>query len=159
MKSIFQLGTLLIALIIAPYSHSQPIGEQIMEGVEIFPSSTPCDPELAIITMNYPVRYLTHYPQKVSDEVRIRIKPLRVSRLDAEALQQRESTAPRRRHDSLLVEVIYEGDFQGDPYLTLIYNGNVKSRIIQGSDYRSIKVLIYSTEKLTEECQPKGFLR
>lgn len=147
MNTILQRGLILFALMIAPYSLAQPLGEQVIDSVEIKKGSTPCDPDLAIIRMNFPVRYLTHYPQVASNEIRIRIRPLQVSRIDAPALEERESVAPNRRIPSLLYEVIYEGDFQGNPYLTLIYQTTVRSRVIQGSDYRTIKVLIYPPEQ------------
>lgn len=138
---------------------AQPVGERLLDNVDVSPGSTACDPELAIIKMHYPVRYVTHYPQTTSDEVRIRIRPLRVSQLDRDALIDRESTGPDRQHQSLLNEVIYEGDFQGGPYLTLIYNQNVATKIIQGSDFRSIKVLIYPPDTLTPDCKSKTFFK
>ena len=146
-KSFFQASMMLsAALFFIPLSQAQPVGEQMIDSVEISKGSTPCDPDLSIITMNFPVRYLNHYPQVASDEVRIRIRPLRVSQIDASELEERESRTPDRRIDSLLHEVIYEGDFRGGPYLTMIYKSAVRSRVIQGSDYRTIKVIMYPPE-------------
>ncbi|WP_299203968.1 hypothetical protein [uncultured Amphritea sp.] len=144
---------LLSALILpASLSQAQPIGENIMEGVELIRSKSPCDPDLAIIHMHYPVRYITHYPQEPSDELRIRIKHIQMAQIDQNASDLRESASPED-HD-LLDEVVYEGDFSGGPYLTLQYREVVRSEVIQGSDYRTIKVLIYPSKRIQQaKCQ------
>lgn len=145
---------LLLSALLLPVSlvQAQPVGERIMEEVELIRSKSPCDPDLAIIHMHYPVRYISHYPQDPSDELRIRIKHIQLAVIDEGSQDQRESTSPED-HD-LLDEVVYEGDFSGGPYLTLEYHEAVRSEVIQGIDYRTIKVLIYPSSRIQQaKCQ------
>ncbi len=145
---------LLLSSLILPVSlaQAQPVGENIMEYVELLHSDSPCDPDLAIIHMHYPVRYISHFPHEPSEEFRIRIKHIQIAPIDKHSKDLRESTSPEK-HD-LLDEVIYEGDFSGGPYLTLEYHEAVRSEVIQGNDYRTIKVLIYPTKRVEQsKCQ------
>ncbi|BBB26751.1 hypothetical protein [Amphritea japonica] len=152
MKKTIQSIALVASILTTGLVQAQPIGERIMEEVELVRSSSPCDPDLAIIRMHYPVRYISHYPQEASDELRIRIKHIQVAQIDEDSQDQRESTSPED-HD-LLDEVVYEGDFSGGPYLTLEYREAVLSKVIQGSDYRTIKVLIYPSSRIKQaKCQ------
>ncbi|MBN0987544.1 hypothetical protein [Amphritea pacifica] len=148
------IKALLLSALVLPATliQAQPIGENIMEGVELIRSKSPCDPDLAIIHMHYPVRYISHYPQDPSDELRIRIKHIQVAPIDQDARDLRESATPEDHN--LLDEVVYEGDFSGGPYLTLQYLEAVRSEVIQGSDYRTIKVLIYPSKRIQQaKCQ------
>ncbi|WP_290704241.1 hypothetical protein [Amphritea sp.] len=152
MKKLIQSIVLITSILPISLVQAQPVGERIMEGVELIRSKSPCDPDLAIIRMHYPVRYITHYPQEPSHELRIQIRHIRLAVIDESSQDQRESTSPED-HD-LLDEVVYEGDFSGGPYLTLEYNETVQSEVIQGSDYRTIKVLIYPSNRIQQaKCQ------
>lgn len=152
MKKTTQLLMLVTSILTTGLIQAQPIGERIMEDVELIRSSSPCDPDLAIIRMHYPVRYISHYPQAPSEELRIRIKHIQIAPIDEDSRDQRESTSPEDHN--LLDEVVYEGDFSGGPYLTLEYHQAVLSKVIQGSDYRTVKVLIYPSKRIQQaKCQ------
>jgi hypothetical protein len=119
---------------------AQPTGGRILSDITVSGSDT-C--KLARISFNFPIRYLNHFPQKEGDELRIQLKPVTVDPLDAQDLANREAFSPVD-DASLLTNVIYEGDMAGGPYLTLQFNGRADFKVLQGTDFRSIRIAFHA---------------
>ncbi len=94
------------------------------------------------INMTIPVRYVSHFPRSSGNELHIKLTPIAISPGDRDALFARESLVPVEHAQSFLSEVIYEGDIEGGPYLTLLFNRSVHFSVEQGRDSRSIVVRI-----------------
>lgn len=120
---------------------AQPIGDGILSDLDIY-AGAECEPEIAVVNMNIPVRYISHFPRQEGRQVRIRIRPLAVSELDRRMLDERESRAPAFRRATLLREATFEGDIAGGPFLSLRFRENTHFQIFQGLDYRSIWIVI-----------------
>jgi len=95
------------------------------------------------ISFSCPVRYITHFPQDSAVEVRIKLKPFLVCSADSEFVNKRASIIPEFGETAALTEVTYEGDIQGGPFLSLHFSRPVLFEIFQGSDFRSITVVVY----------------
>lgn len=136
------LNSLLLALLLqAPATQGQMIGESLMSELDIY-TGAECDPEIAVVQMNIPIRYISHFPRKTGNRVRVRIRPLAVSALDEEGLFERESRAPAYRRNTLLREATFEGDIPGGPFITLRFSESSVFRVFQGPDFRSLWVVI-----------------
>jgi hypothetical protein len=129
-----------LVLVTAPLQ-ARPIGEGVMSDVRVF-TGDECDPELAVIEMNIPVRYISHFPRSEGSQVRIRIRPLAVSAFDAESLIERSTLTPRFRRQVLLLDATYEGDITGGPFISLRFSETINYQVFQGDDYRSIRIIM-----------------
>jgi hypothetical protein len=131
-------GTL--ALILAAAPHAQPTGGKILADITINGTKT-C--RTAQIGFSFPVRYINHFPQSEGKEVRIQLKPLTVGPLEEQDLSDREAFSPAE-DEVLLNNVIYEGDMQGGPYLTVQFSQAVQFTVAQGTDFRSVNVSFHA---------------
>jgi len=94
------------------------------------------------VELSFAFRYQSHFPQETGDELRIRITPVRVPTSDLDAVFRREGLVPPDADIAVIDEVIYEGDTGGGPYLTVRFTRPVRYEVIQGSDYRSLSIVI-----------------
>ena len=65
---------------------------------------------------------------------------------DLDAVPRRESVIPEYAGAASVDEVIYEGDIEGGPYLTVLFRRPVRYHVIPGSDYRSVRIIVQSVE-------------
>lgn len=150
--------TLFLALLLhSSTALGQMIGEGIMSDLDIY-TGTECEPEIAVVQMNIPIRYISHFPKKKGNRVRIRIRPLAVSALDEDSLDERESRAPAFRRKTLLREATFEGDINGGPFVTLRLNEQSIFYVFQGPDFRSLWVVISPASFAPDSpCEPPVF--
>jgi hypothetical protein len=116
---------------------SEPVRKKILDTLDVYESDAVTTVRISLTTR---VRYDSHFPYESGKELRIRITPFGISADDLNALHKRETLVPFD-HDNLpLDEVVYEGDVEGGPYLTLFFNRCVDFWVEQGRDSRSIVV-------------------
>ena len=126
----------IITLLLVVALRAQPTGGRILSDIALAGSET-C--RTAQIGFSFPIRYVNHFPQKEGKELRIQLKPVTVGPMDEQDLREREAFSPV--DDSTpLSNVIYEGDMEGGPYLTLQFNQITRYTVAQGTDFRSISV-------------------
>lgn len=118
---------------------SQPVRERILDDLDVTETGASLRMRISLTTR---VRYVRHYPYESGTELRIRITPFDVSNDDRQALPRRESLVPSGAGPLLPKEVVYEGDIEGGPYLTLFFKQVVDFDVEQGRDSRSIVVHI-----------------
>jgi len=94
------------------------------------------------VRLTFPFRYLSHFPQETGSELRIRIVPVRVPSSDLGAVFKNEGLVPPDAEIAAVDQVLYEGDNPGGPYLTIRFTRPVRYQVIQGSDYRSMNIII-----------------
>ena len=128
------LGMIALSLII-PLG-AQPTGGNILSDIAITGDGG-C--KSLRVSFSLPIRYLNHFPPSQGTELRIQLKPLVANPNDRLALMQREAFSPMDDASSL-VNVIYEGDMDGGPYLTLQFSTKVKFSVAQGTDFRSMDI-------------------
>jgi hypothetical protein len=92
------------------------------------------------ISLTSRARYIRHFPYDSGEELRIKITLFDVSHDNREAFFGRETLVPFDDNDLPLEEVVYEGDIEGGPYLTLFFSSRVNFEVRQGTDSRSIVV-------------------
>jgi plasmid maintenance system killer protein len=118
---------------------AQPVSGRILAGVNI----TEAEEKVEVsINFNFPVRYISNFPEKSGDELRIELQPIAVSPDDSEALSNRESITPAAGNPAGITEIIYEGDTFSNLFLTIYFRSKSKFAVKQGTDYRSLRVTV-----------------
>jgi hypothetical protein len=133
-----------ICLLAATWSYTAPpVRDKVLEEVDLVQR----DGELVIeVQFSFPMRYRSHFPADRGEELRIRLLPVRVPSSDLDAVPRRESVIPEYAGAAAVDEVIYEGDIEGGPYLTILFTRTVSYQVIPGSDYRSMRIIVQSVD-------------
>jgi len=129
------LGVMLIAQLV----ESEPVRKKILDTLDVIESEAVTTLRISLTTR---VRYVRHFPYESGQELRIKVTPFDVSRDNAEAIFERETLVPFDHESLPLIEVVYEGDIVGGPYLTLFFSRCVDFWVEQGRDSRSIVVYV-----------------
>lgn len=140
MKKILALAGFIVLLAAALWGstlYSQPVRDRILDTIDVQHTQ---DGTVIRIELTILVRYIRHYPYESGNELRIKVLPFDVRSDDRDALHKRESQAPPNDDPPELMEVIYEGDVDGGPFLTLLFDHEVHYEVEQGRDSRSIVV-------------------
>jgi len=142
-KRQYLLDVVRIFLIIAGLWQSplqaQPVRDKLLDNLSVTETETGLTVRISLTTR---VRYVRHYPYESGAELRIRITLFGISNDDKDALFRRESLVPLSDSPLSPKEVVYEGDIEGGPYLTLFFREKVAFEVEQGRDSRSIVVHI-----------------
>jgi hypothetical protein len=144
-----------IALVIGfalstPGPQAQPVRDRILAGVHLLDESG-C--AIVKVRLNFPIRYVSHFPFVYGDEVRIKLRPIIISSDDRAALFKRESVRTPVSDRAAIAKIIYEGDDVAGPVLTFLFRHPVAFKVAQGADFRSLIVAI-SGEEPSEPCLP-----
>jgi len=94
------------------------------------------------VAFSFPVRYLRQFPPEQGETLQIRLGPLAVSDVDAGYLHGRESARIPRDLALPLLDLSYEGDLPGGPYLTLRFTEPMRFTVQQGVDFRSLTITV-----------------
>lgn len=129
---------------------AQPTRDRILDDVQIT-EDTGC--AVIQVGFNFPVRYVKHFPYEFGDELRIQLEAIVISPVDEEALFTRESVKPPSHNFAKLVEIVYEGDIVGGPFLTLLFRYPVAFKVKQGANFRSMIIAVPGPEA-SEPCLP-----
>lgn len=145
-----------LMLHLSPAANAQPATATILDQVALIEQ-----PGCLLINVQFalPVRYAWHFPYSFGEELRIRIDPIAANPADRAALSQREATVPRMTRGATLLgvelmEITYEGDIAGGPYLTLLFRNAVAFKVAQGKDFRSLVIASPGPES-SESCTPE----
>jgi|GEM_PF-5532885 len=123
-----------------------PVSDRILESVDIMDD---IDRSEVTIKFSFPFRYDSHFPKEKGDELRINLRPINVSQVDADALLRRESLIPRQTDLVPLESVVYEGNFSSNPLGTDTFNEAVDRRLeIRLSDIQDELDALSEAEKL-----------
>ncbi|MDX2494760.1 MAG: hypothetical protein QNK27_07340, partial [Desulfuromusa sp.] len=118
---------------------AQPVAGRILDGVQISEQAGKVD---VSVDFNFPVRYISHFPDAAGQELRIRLQPISASADDLEALTKRESLAPGKNNPANIAEIIYEGDTSSGLFLTIFFRGKTDFTVRQGANYRSLQITV-----------------
>jgi hypothetical protein len=94
------------------------------------------------VAFSLPVRYLRQFPPEQGETLQIRLGPLAISDVDAGLLRTRESARIPRDLALPLLDLSYEGDLPGGPYLTLRFTEPMRFTVQQGVDFRSLTISV-----------------
>ncbi|RMG59264.1 MAG: hypothetical protein D6713_05775 [Deltaproteobacteria bacterium] len=130
-------------------ARAQPMRKRVLGSVESEMAGTKV---LIRVYFNFPVRYISHFPDKEGKELRIKIDPLFVSPEDRPFIRGRESAPiPDTPEWGEIVEITYEGDMEGGPFLTFLFNNEIGFSVSQGEDFRSLVVTVKKRNSSQED--------
>ncbi len=119
---------------------AQTVRNRVLEGAQLFSRDDGC--LVLNVDFSFPVRYLRHFPLHAHDELHIELRPIRVNPGDRDVLIQREAVFPENGKSGVVEAVVYQGDSPNGPVLHLEFSGKRHAQVFQGSDFRSITVLL-----------------
>ena len=123
--------------------HAQPSRDRIL-GDLLFDEQV--EKTVVKIELNFPVRYIRHFPETEGEDLRIQMKPIAVGQAEREALFKRESMTAGQSNAADISEVVYEGDNIGGLLLTVYFTKARRFSVKQGNDYRSIQLVVYNPD-------------
>ncbi len=129
---------LLLLVFVVPLS-AQPPRSQVLGDVGFVELAEAAEVRVAF---NFPVRYISHFPNRTGDELRIKLSPIAIAEVDRKALFHRESYIPRKPNLAGISEILYEGDTFSGLYLTIYFRGIASWQVVQGGDYRSLQIRV-----------------
>ena len=134
-------GVLLVTCVVlfAQLVDSEPVRKKILDRLDIHETDAVTTVSISLTTR---VRYDSHFPYESGRELRIRITPFGISADDLDDLFKRETLVPFGHDELPLEEVVYEGDIEGGPYITLFFSRCVDFWVEQGRDSRSVVVYL-----------------
>jgi len=136
----------LAVVLLAQLVSSEPARKKILDQLDVQEGE---DVTTIHISLTSPVRYIRHFPYESGEELRIKISLFDISRDNREAFFSRETLVPFSTEDLPLDELVYEGDIESGPYLTLFFSRRVDFEVQQGTDSRSIVVYINKSASKT----------
>lgn len=109
------------------------------------------------VTFNFPVQYKKHFPYESGEDLMIKLDAIMTGTEETEALYTRENVLLPPGDIGELLDVSYEGNVDGGPYLSLIFRRAVKFTVLEGKDFRSIVVKVSPINRI-EPCEiaPEG---
>lgn len=129
-------------VLIAQLAGSEPVRKKLLDQLDVQDGE---ETTTIRISLTSPVRYIRHFPSESGDELLIKILLFDVGSDNRDALFGRETLVPFSNEDLPLTEVVYEGDIENGPYLSLFFSRRVDFEVQQGTDSRSIVVYINKT--------------
>lgn len=138
-KAVLGLSLALAVIMIARLADSEPLRKKILDDLDIQEEE---ETTTVHISLTSRVRYIRHFPYESGEELRIRIQLFDVDSDNREARFGRETLVPYDSEGLPLEEVVYEGDIESGPNLTLFFSRPVDFEVQQGTDSRSIVVHI-----------------
>ena len=124
-------------VLIAQLVGSEPVRKKLLDQLEVQSGEKITTIRISLTSR---VRYIRHFPYASGEELRIKITLFDVSSDNREGFFSRETLVPFDDDNLPLDEVVYEGDIEGGPYLTLFFSRRVDFEVQQGTDSRSVVV-------------------
>ncbi|HED36129.1 MAG TPA: hypothetical protein ENJ08_18190 [Gammaproteobacteria bacterium] len=164
-KGVFRLFFLsgLLSAFFSGSLNAQSVAQDVLDDIVISKSGFT---GIVKIKFRIPLRYISHNPKKIGNEIRIRVglvgntvrrnaggannpnpanPGFNTGAEDEFRPNLRESLVPRQKYSLGLEEVSYE-TVLNENYLTLYFEDNVSFEIIQDASYRSISIILHDVK-------------
>ncbi len=109
------------------------------------------------VRFNIPMRYIKHFPYEGGVDLRIQLEPLAINPTEEEAQFRREYPGSISSDVGEIADVVFEGDIDGGPFLSLYFHKTVSYKVGQGTDFRSLVISVAAKED--SPCDPMEPLR
>jgi len=141
MRAYFIYAFTCILISFSPYLYAQPVAQDVLDDIVTSNSEYT---GIIKIKFHMPVRYLSHYPKQLGDEIRIKVDIVNILKSNSNS-NERESLTPQGGENFDLEEVVYEKEEESH-FLSLYFNKDVSFEIIQDASYRSLTLIIHNTQ-------------
>lgn len=93
------------------------------------------------INFNFPVRYISHFPNQQGEEIQIRVRPIERS-MEPDFATRRESLRLPPSDLTPVSDVVFEGARPEGPTLDVLLSSKKFFRVGQGADFRSLVIAL-----------------
>lgn len=149
------LGILTLAVLFSLQAgrsaHSQAVTDNFLAGVEV---AEIADCAVVRVRLNFPVRIIGHFPNDFGNELRIRVRPLVVSREVESERPGRESLRPPLNDRAAIQQIVYWRDAVTGPTLTIYFHHPVAYEVDEGVNFRSLIIAVAGPEP-SGSCRPE----
>ncbi len=109
------------------------------------------------VRFNMPMRYIKHFPFERGEDLRIQLEPLVINPTEESAQFRREYPGSVSSELGAIADIVFEGDIDGGPFLSLYFHNPKSFKVGQGSDFRSLVISVAKPED--SPCDPLAPLR
>jgi hypothetical protein len=129
-----------IVTLVSISSNAQQVATQVLDDIVISRSDYN-----AIIKVHFkqPFLYMSHSPVKTGDAINVRVAIIERPLSTEDQLVDNESIPLADDKGTGLTEVVYEKNGRNSNYVIFYFENDVSFEVIQGSDHRSLSVVIY----------------
>ncbi len=131
-------------------AHAEPVLDRALSGLRII-TTTSC--VVMKVEFNFRVRYVSHFPLRKSDELRVSIRPIDPAQAAALALIRREALRPPRNARAAIRAIDFEADQASGGQLRVQFDHPVFYQVAPGADFQSIVIAIAGKVPQTT-CKP-----
>ena len=142
-RACIALVAVLSCVLFAAQLSAQPARGRIISDISV---TERADKTEFSIHFTFPIRYVKHFPNEFGDTIEIQLKEVLVNIDDADLLKERESIRLPDASYIPLLDISYEGDLPGGPYLTVRFLKPVAYKVHQGADFRSLLVTVNNND-------------
>ena len=113
--------------------------EQVIKDVNAFVE----DDDIVIqIGFSVPVRYENHFPEKFGEALQIKFRLISLGKVKKKEIIGRDALRPEMAKLTSLVNISYEGNVPGGPFLTLLFSRPVEFEVREDSSLQSLIVVL-----------------
>jgi len=94
------------------------------------------------VKTNLPIKYENHYPKGPSDFIQVKVRSVSLTDVGRNEYMGNDSILPGFIEQIPIMDVAFEGDVPGGPYISLRFKEPVNYKIKETSDLYGIKFLI-----------------
>lgn len=129
-----------IVTLVSISSNAQQVATQVLDDIVI----ARADYNAVIkVYFKQPIRYLSHSPVKAGDAINVRVAIIERPLSAEDQLVDNESIPLADDKGTGLTEVVYEKNGRNSNYVIFYFDNDVSFEVIQGSDHRSLSVVVY----------------
>jgi hypothetical protein len=118
---------------------AEPVLDRALSGLHLV-TTTSC--VVMKVEFNFRVRYVSHFPLRKADELRVSIRPIDPSQAAALALLRREALRPPKNARAAIRAIDFETDQASGAILRVQFDHPVSYQVAQGADFQSIVIAI-----------------
>jgi tetratricopeptide (TPR) repeat protein len=133
-------------------SGAEPVLDRALSGLRLFQPSASCT--LVKIEFNFRVRYVSHFPLAMGEELRINVRAIDPTQAAALAILRREALRAPNSAAAAIRAIEFEVDQPAGPVLRVQFLHAVAYQVAPGSDFESVVIAI-AGKTPQAACQPR----
>jgi hypothetical protein len=126
-------------LLLMPALQAQTLRGRILGDVNIVAQG---DCAIIDVCFNHPVRYVKHFSLPSVAQTGTQLLPIVVSPTESDALFKRETVRLQPGNPATLAQVMYEGNLEGGPLLTLVFDKPVAFQVKPDKGDRRLTIAV-----------------
>jgi tetratricopeptide (TPR) repeat protein len=135
-----------------PPAAAEPVLDRALSGLRLFQASASCI--LVKIDFNFRIRYVSHFPLAMGEELRINVRAIDPTQAAALAILRREALRAPNSPAAAIRAIDFEIDQPAGPVLRVQFLHPVAYQVAPGSDFESLVIAI-AGKTPQAACQPR----